>query len=399
MSRRRFLSASCAGAAFAIVKPGQVRGTQANSKIKAGFIGLGGRGAWITNHAKNNGGYEISAVADYFENVSRQVGKKYGVAKDRCFSGLSGYKRLLDAKVEAVFLKTPPYCFPDHASAAVDAGCHVYIAKPVAVDIPGTKAIENAAAKAGESKKVFLVDFQTRTDPLIVEGIKRMHEGQIGKLCMVNSLYADEGFRDPPRTKTIESRLRSLIWVNDLNLGGGMLVNAGIHMVDVALWMAGERLPKSATGSGTVGKANPNGDTLYLYSINYEFEDGLVVHHRGDHLKNRTGFNTECIGYCQDGYLETHYHGGWIRMLGNKAGWRGGEIKGLYGRGAQSNIATFRKSITDGKCDNPTVKPSLNANYATILGREAARRKRRVTMEELVKENKKLEVDFSGMKD
>ena len=79
-----------------------------------------------------------------------------------------------------------------------------------------------------------------------------------------------------------------------------------------------DTMPKSATGSGTVGRENSNGDTLYLYSINYELDDGLVVHHRGDHLKNRTGFKTECIGYCENGYLETHYEGGWIRMLGTK---------------------------------------------------------------------------------
>ncbi|MBN1341060.1 MAG: hypothetical protein JXQ73_00165 [Phycisphaerae bacterium] len=57
--------------------------------------------------------------------------------KSRRFSGLSGYKKLIESGVEAVALETPPYSFPEHTRAAVEAKLHVYMAKPVALDVSG----------------------------------------------------------------------------------------------------------------------------------------------------------------------------------------------------------------------------------------------------------------------
>ena len=66
----------------------------------------------------------------------------------RRFSGLSGYRKLIASGVEAVALETPPCFFPEHAQAAVDAGLHVYMAKPVAVDVPGCQSIAASGARA-----------------------------------------------------------------------------------------------------------------------------------------------------------------------------------------------------------------------------------------------------------
>ena len=65
VSRRQFIKAAGAGvAAFTIMKPEFLRGTQANSKIKLGLVGCGGRGIWIAGLFAAHGGYEISAAAD-----------------------------------------------------------------------------------------------------------------------------------------------------------------------------------------------------------------------------------------------------------------------------------------------------------------------------------------------
>ena len=74
------------------------------------------------------------------------------MAKERRFSGLDACKRLLAVKPDAVFLETPPYFFPIHAQAAVEAGCHVYMAKPVAVDVPGCLRILEAGRAATRKK-------------------------------------------------------------------------------------------------------------------------------------------------------------------------------------------------------------------------------------------------------
>lgn len=65
----------------------------------------------------------------------------------------------------AVVITSPPYFHPEQAAAAVDAGIHVYLAKPVAVDVLGTLSIEASSKMATANKLVFLVDFQTRSRP------------------------------------------------------------------------------------------------------------------------------------------------------------------------------------------------------------------------------------------
>ena len=399
ITRRSFVGGAAAAAmSMTIVKPSQVVGAEANSKIKAGVVGLGGRGAWIAKLAQKHGGYQVAAVADYFDKVVQDVGEKLGVDKSKRYSGLSGYKKVLASGIDAIFLETPPCFFPEHATAAVAAGCHVYVAKPVACDVPGCMTIAEMAKKSKTAKKVFLVDFQTRTDPMYIKGVEHLRAGDIGKIGMLSSRYIDESFPDPPKTKTIESRLQRLIWTNDVAIGGGMHVNADIHAVDVGLWMAGGQTPVSASGAGAVCKSNANGDTNLVYSLTFQFKDGLFLNHRGEHLRNSTKFASDCMAHCERGYIDTQYTG-LVRMIGRGVRFNGGKVVGLYGRGASRNVAKFHENITKGDCTNPTVKPSIDATLTTILGREVASRKETITWDQMIKENKRVPVDLTGLKE
>jgi len=385
-----------AAASFVIISSKQIRGTEANSRIKVGCIGLGGRGRMIANFFKEHGGYEIHAASDYFGSVVSQVGKRLGVAEERCFSGLLGYKRLIASGVEAVVLETPPYCFPGHATAAVDAGCHVYVAKPVAVDVPGTMRIRRAGHQATRQKQVFLVDFQMRVNPYLIECVKRVRDGIIGEINFIRSYYDDEGYRDPPLEESIAGRLQGLVWANDVELGGGKLVNSGIHAIDAALWIAGE-VPVSASGSAAVVRPDPHGNTQDIYSITYRFKgDRLIINHTGEHFRNLNSRIGYCDVYGQSGYMEARYsEKNWIRS--NKGGYEGGDKPDIYRWGPQENIRIFHKSVTEGVFDNPTVEASVNSNLASILGREAATRHTTLTMDELIREDKRLEQNLSGL--
>jgi len=397
LTRRKFITNTAATAvSFTIIKPSLVRGTKANSRVTVGCIGLGGRGRLIAGMLNKHEGYQIASVADYFQQVAQQIGDHFNIESKLRFSGLSGCKKLIDSKVDAVFLETPPCFFPEHAAAALNAGCHVYVAKPVAVDVPGSMSIAESGKKATNNKTVFLVDFQTRTDPFFIEAIKHVHKGLIGGLAMLSSFYTDDGFPDPPKTKTIETRLQRLIWVNDIDLGGGQLVAAGIHAVDVALWIAAAH-PVSATGSSRTARREPHGDSADVYSVTYRFENGLILNHRGEHIRNTHGFQCNCFAFGQDGYVETNYAGKvWVR--GNRGGYRGGEVTNLYNDGISKNLDTFHKSIVNGVYDNPTVAPSVDSTLATILGREAAQKNTMLTWEQMIKENRKVELNLTGLK-
>ena len=397
ITRRNFMAGSAgAVAGFSIMKPSLAKGFSANSRIEVGFVGFGGRGSLIARlMTANHKGYRIVSAADYFDSVVDKAGEKFNVPKNRRFSGLSGYKKVIDSKVDAMFFETPPCFFPEHVAAGVQAGCNVYFAKPIACDAAGTLSILESGKKATKNKQVFLIDFQIPTNEFNIETVKRCHEGQIGKIGMLSTIYCDEAFRDPPKTENIESRLRHLVWVNDLDLGGGYLVNAGIHGVDAGLWVAGAR-PVSATGSSRQ-VAKHNGDSRDAYSITYQYADGLIHNHRGEHIRNTHGFTCRCMAWGDAGYAEIGYMGKvWLR--GNKARYLGGEIKGLYNAGIEYNLSKFEKAIRANNFENDTLQRGVDSNLTVILGREAGMRNGKLTMDELIKEDKRYEFDTKGLK-
>jgi len=395
-SRRTFLASAAATAGLLIVKPGAVRGLEANSKVEIGIVGHGGRGGWIAKLFQKHGGYKFTAIADYFPQVAEAGGEALGVEKARRFSGLSGYRKLIESKVQAVVLETPPYFFPEHAAAAAAAGCHVYMAKPVAVDAPGALAIEAAGKRAAEKQRCFLVDYQMPTDPVNREVAARVREGGVGPLAQVVTTGICGGFADPPKTTTIESRLRHLVWVSDVALGCDYIGNFDIHAIDAAVWVIGQR-PVAAMGASRICRANPNGDGRDVCSVVYDYADGLVHNHFGQALRNNTDSELSVRLYGQSANALLNYWGkAFVR--GGPKHYPGGPVENLYEAGAVRNIAAFHQNITQGRFENETVRRAVDGVLTCILGREAAARRTRLTMDDLLKENKRLDVDLAGLK-
>ena len=368
-------------------------------KIKVGLVGCGGRGSWIAGHFKTHGGYEFVATADYFQENAEKTGAALGVEKSRCFSGLSGYKRLIDAGVEAVILQTPPYFFPGHVEAATQAGLHVYMAKPVAADVPGTLTVGACGKKSLANKKVFLVDYQMPTDPFNIEVRKRYLEGGLGKVQMVFSVghSGGAGFTDPPFGKTYEDRLHSLIWVNDDAAGCGYIGNYDIHAIDAIIWVLGRR-PSVAYGKGGRYRKDPHGDSFDTNFVTYTFDDGLVWNHHSangpTHEWLKLGSLEGSIQGDQGAARLAYWGKAYVR--GGPMHYGGGEIKNLYDDGAKRNIAAFYDAVINGRYDSATVDRSVDCTLTCILGREAARRGGLLTMDDLIKENKRLEIDLKG---
>lgn len=398
LSRRHVLKTATAAAVYAStagVLNAKTDEDRFKRKIKLGVIGCGGRGSWIANLFKQHGGYEMHAVADYFQHVADKCGDKLGVSQDRRFSGLSGYKKLIASGVEAVALETPPYFFPQHAESAVQAGLHVYMAKPVAVDVPGCMKILDAGKQNTKNNKVFRVDYQIPTDPNNIKAAKAVHEGKIGPIAQVATFGIGGSFPDPPKTETIESRLQKLIWVNDIELGCDYIGNFDIHALDAALWAIGQR-PVAASGFSRICRANPHGNSRDVCSVVYKYANGIVHNHFGEALRNNVDGRLSCRVYGQTANALIDYWGN-AYVRGGKAHFSG-PIKSLYSEGAKRNIAEFYNNIVKEDYSNKTLQRSVDGALTAILGREAAARGDLLTMDELIKENKKLEVDLTGLK-
>lgn len=399
VNRRQFLGGALgitAVASLVASGAGEPPAADLTRKIKLGVIGNGGRGCWIAGLFKQHGGYEMHAVADYFQGVADACGDALGVDKTRRFSGLSGYQKLLESGVEAVALETPPYFLPTHAAAAIAAGMHVYLAKPVAVDVPGALQVLESGKLAGERQRVFLVDYQIPTDPVNIEVRNRIRNGGLGPIAQVFTSGVCSGFSDPPKTATLESRLRDLIWTNDIAMGCDYLGNFDIHAIDAALWVLGER-PVAAMGASRICRPDPHGDSHDVCSVVYEYASGIVHNHFGQGLGNNAESELSCrIHGPKTNALVNYFGKAYLR--GGPQHFGGGQVENLYAAGAQRNIATFYRNITTNQFDNDTVQRAVDGVLTCVLGREAASRHARLTMEDLLKENHQLVVDLTGLK-
>lgn len=399
LNRRQFLARGAgATVAFSLAGPAQVSGADANAKISLGLIGCGGRGQWIAGLFAKHGGYHLAAVADYFPERLAETGQKFNVPAEKRFPGLNGYRRLLEQPLDAVVIETPPYFHPEQAAAAVAAGKHVYLAKPIAVDVPGCLSVEASGRRATEKKLCFLVDFQTRANPGYQEVVRRVQSGMIGQLISADAAYhcgptwghMDAFLRKDPASP--EARLRA--WGLDRVLSGDVITEQNIHALDVATWFL-DAAPLKAYGTG--GKVRPFlGDCWDHFAVIFYFPRNILV-----------SFSSKQVGAAYDdigcrvhgtkGTADTHYFGEvWVKST--EDGFNGGKLANLYTDGVVANIATFHQSISAGEVSNPTVAPSVRSNLTTILGRTAAYKNAEVTWDQMMKTAEPWSFTTEGLK-
>jgi myo-inositol 2-dehydrogenase/D-chiro-inositol 1-dehydrogenase len=403
LNRREFITGVGAAAvsSFFIVNAKAVKGTQANSRIRLGLIGCGGRGVWITDLFEKHKGYEITACSDYFKERVDNAGSKFSIPESGRFTGLAGYKRLIESKlVDAVAIESPPYFHPEQAKTAVDAGMHVYLAKPIAVDVPGCFSIEKSAVKAAKNNLVFLIDFQTRANEYFIEALKRVHEGALGTMIFGESTYhADCPFQhwfEMVRKEPENPEVRLHCWGLDRALSGDIITEQNIHTLDVATWILNQA-PIYAIGTGGL-KSRDVGTIWDHFVIYYQFPNNVGINFSSYQLEGhgtQAGIRNRMFG--SEGVLETEY-GGQVLIRGNQF-YRGGKTSSIYQEGAENNIHTFHQSVINGNYTNPTVVPSVRSNLTTILGRTAAYEGRQVYWYQLLNDQEKLQADLSGLND
>jgi len=395
VTRRNFLTgATAAAAGLLIVEPRQVVAAGANSKVTLGLIGCGGRGNWIANLFREHGGYQFVATADYFPDRAQAAAQRLGVPESHAFSGLSGYKRLLDARPDAIVIESPPFFHAEQAIAGVDAGCHVYCAKPIAVDVPGCLTMAEAGRKGTEKRRVVRIDFQTRTSEFYQEAIHRVHAGDIGNVVSGEAVYYGGqvwgGGYDPNNP---ESKIRA--WGLDRVLSGDIITEQFIHSLDVATWVV-DAAPIKAYGACGKNGRDDLGTCNDHFNVIYSFPKDVLVSFTGTQFGHGGYDDIGCRMFGPQGMIDAHYFG-IAHIIGQKS-YKGGKHGNLFTDGAISNIAAFHLAIGKGDYSNETVTPSVRSNLTTILGRTAACKRAEVTWDEMIKAGEKLEYSFAGLK-
>jgi myo-inositol 2-dehydrogenase / D-chiro-inositol 1-dehydrogenase len=382
-SRRSFLQAASVPG-FLYLKPETVFGSQANSAIEIGIIGCGGRGVYIGGFFLDNTNARIVALADPIPSqidwLKTQL-KAAGPA--RSYSGVDGFRELVNSKLDAVVIESPPYFHPEQAAAAVEAGKHVFLAKPVAVDVPGCQSIIETGRKARGRLSTW-IDLQTRMRPLYREAAERVHRGDIGAPVLAEVIYhnSPQILRQNPGDTPLQHHLRN--WLLDRKLSGEIIVEQDIHMIDVADWFLGGH-PLEAVGQGGLAPGERQGDMLDYFNVQYTYPNGVLADFVGTRFTH--AYRDLCVRIQgTKGTLDSHYMGP-VNIVGENP-WKGAETDSTR-LGALTNVQNFVESIRSGRPIDNTAQ-AAQSNLTAILGRTAVYRKRPVTWDDMLRTGEKL---------
>src|SRR5712672_2739171 len=286
VNRRKFLKSAATTAGVMFIKPSLVRGTAANSAVRVGLLGCGGRGTEDATNLVDTGNARVVALADLFRdqldtahaNFDKLQQPKGFAAIDtsQLFVGPDAYQQIAHSKeVDAIVVATPPYYHPQHLEAIVAAGKHVDLEKPVAVDVPGAMKVMEIG-KRGEGKLSLDVGFQIRDCPPFVELVKRIHNGALGKIICGESHYFSGYIERPawPDASPIEHRLRN--WVYDRVLSGDIIVEQNIHVIDICNWVLKSHPLKASASGGRQGRPQ-DGDAYGNYNVLFHYPDGVDI--------------------------------------------------------------------------------------------------------------------------
>ena len=390
--RRNFLKTAAGG--LLIMKPATVFGSQANSNVEVGLIGCGNRGNWIGPFFPEHTGARVVALADVVKANLDSTAGKFKVDASRAYYGPDAGKRLAQSSVDAVVIETPTYYHAEQALAAVEAGKHVYMAKPVAVDVPGCKSVLASGAKAREKKLSYWVDFQTRVRDVYRELATRVFRGDIGKPVLAQVFYyAGRPSKDKGTPGMDGGQRRMANFYMDKVLGGDIIVEQNIHVIDVANWLL-QGHPVKAYGSGGRtdwrGTGFDAGDAWDHFLVQYHYADNVHADFSSNQLTS--SFSDLCVRvFGIDGCADSHY-GGSIRITGKNA-WMGAEKDDTFKGGAVENVKLFIASIREGK-PIYNYEESVKSNLTAILGRTAAYLNREVTWDEVMNSTEKWTADL-----
>jgi predicted dehydrogenase len=300
-TRREFLTKStvlAAGGALAgslnVARSAHAAG---NDLIKIALVGCGGRGTGACQQALSTSGpIKLVAMADAFSDrlaqshrqLTQSHADKVDVPDERRFIGFDAYQKALEAGIDVVLLATPPGFRPIHFEAAVRAGKHVFMEKPVATDAIGVHRVIAAAGEAKQKNLKVGVGLQRHHEAKYVETVKRIHDGAIGDILAMRIYWnggavplfrvfpRDKLRQDAPELTEMEYQMRN--WYNFVWTCGDHIVEQHVHNIDVAHWVK-NALPVRANGmGGYVGtRSKDHGEIYNHHAVEFEYADGSRV--------------------------------------------------------------------------------------------------------------------------
>ncbi|MCH8119312.1 MAG: Gfo/Idh/MocA family oxidoreductase [Planctomycetes bacterium] len=309
LSRRDFIKSSVpilSGLGAATLLSGTSRIFAAGSdKVRIGLIGCGGRGTYDTGNCLNCAeGVELVAMGDLFKDrvdrcrrtLKRKLSDKVKVTEDTCFVGWDAHKKVLGRDdVDMVILTEPPHFRPGHLRAAVEAGKHVFMEKPVAVDPAGVRSVIESSQIADRKGLTIVAGTQSRRMAHLVEGMKRIHNGDIGRIVGGQCLRLGGGMltwseatkERQPGWSDMEWQLRR--WLFLTWLSGDFITEMHIHNLDRMNWALDAHPVQCIALGGRQVRTGPEYGNVYdHFSVEYEYPNGVRIEYMGAQIDKLT---------------------------------------------------------------------------------------------------------------
>ena len=337
-------------------------------KWRVGIIGIGGifKGSHIWEYLEDER-LEVVALCDIIEERATEIRDKY-------FPNAAVYtdfrELLKDESIDSVDICTPNYLHSIIAVAAFEAGKHVFCEKPDAVNVEEVLKMNRAAEKAG---KTLMIMRNNRFSPASQYAKKYIESGAMGDIyCGRCGWQRRRGI--PGKGGWFTTKAQS---------GGGPLIDLGVHMIDLAIWLMGSPKPVTVTGSTYCKFA----DSDTSDSVNSDF---------GDKVSGGT-FDVEdlamgTIRFDNGAQLQIEFswasnikqENRFVELRGTKSGltWRDGDVEvftEMHGQGCDIhpsnlqpekkehvlNLINFYDVVIDGK--EPVFKPQQGIDMIKIL--------------------------------
>lgn len=421
-SRRDFLKTSTTAAVGGLLTAPALltqrgRAAQAGDILKVGLIGCGGRGTGAAQEAlRADKNAVLTAVGDVFKEACQRclailrtppkppkdgqpapesapipIHDRVQVTPETTFVGLDAYQKVIDSGVDVVLLAEPPGLRPRHLKAAVEAGKHVFVEKPMATDAPGVRSVLESVAEAKRKNLAVVAGFCWRYSYSRREFYKRLHDGAIGEVRAIYATYLTSPVKPMPPASArpagmsdLEWQLRN--WYNFTWLSGDGLVEQACHSVDKIAWAMNGVLPVRAVATG--GRVIPNneGNIFDHIDVFYEFPNGVRAFMAQRQIPNCYNDNSDYI-MASEGFGTIK---GWgAPVMRGKTNWRyDGPSNNMYQTEHDELFASIRKGepINDGVW-------MTHSTLMAIMGRMAAYTGQEVTWEQALNSQEKLVPD------
>ncbi len=299
-NRRSFLKTAALAAGPAVIA---ARG--ANEKVNIGWIGVGTRGYagldWLHTAAPND--VEIVAICDTYDGYIARAKDRMRTVWAATPATYRDYHDLLaDKNVDAVFIMTPEHLHHDMTIAALKAGKHVYIEKPLAHTIEVGFDIVRAADQAG---KVVQVGTQNRSSSLYKKAKELIQQGMVGDVHFVRAFWYRNGLPNEPSWRYVipaDANPQNTDWNRFLgtapkrpwdphryfqwrlywDYSGGISTDLLVHQTDIVNFMLDKTVPRSCMASGGIYRwtaKDDDRDVPDCLSAVYEYSDKLQINY------------------------------------------------------------------------------------------------------------------------